>query len=97
MTSVENFMTSVENNLEKNTLSNICERYPEYIRPGTYVRFFSVVFRRHTNFSLEIDYEMYKKRMAPHVEGIIKRALHPTRIKKWLELGYSIEDIENFI
>jgi hypothetical protein len=34
-----------------------------------------------------------KKRLAPYKEGIIAAAWHPRRLERWLDMGYSLEEI----
>jgi hypothetical protein len=36
-----------------------------------------------------------KKRLAPHKESIIAAAWHPRRLERWLDMGYSLEDISS--
>ena len=45
----------------------------------------------------ELDYNALKKRCEIYKEELIQKALHPLRIIKYLESGFSIEDLENHI
>ena len=45
----------------------------------------------------ELDYGGLKKRCEIYKEELIQKALHPLRIIKYLESGFSIEDLENHI
>jgi hypothetical protein len=45
----------------------------------------------------ELDYDALKKRCEIYKKELIQKALHPSRIQKYLEQGISVEDLENFI
>jgi hypothetical protein len=41
----------------------------------------------------ELDYEFLRKRMDIIREELMMKAWHPTRIMKWVESGFDMEDI----
>ena len=45
----------------------------------------------------ELDYNVLKKRCSIYKEELIQVALHPSRIQKYLDLGISFEELDNFI
>ena len=45
----------------------------------------------------ELDYDALKKRCSIYKEELIQIALHPSRIKKYLDQGISFEDLDNYI
>jgi transposase len=45
----------------------------------------------------ELDYEALKKRCSLYKEELFQRALHPSRMIKYLDLGYEIDELENCI
>jgi hypothetical protein len=59
-------------------------------------------FVDYDNFSIyscifEIDYHAIEKRCYIYKEELMQVALHPSRIKKYLELGISVEELDNYI
>ena len=51
-----------------------------------------------TNLAIfELDYTSLKVRCSIYKEELIKKALHPSRIMKYLESGIDLEDIDNII
>lgn len=47
----------------------------------------------HSNDIYKVDYEKMRKNFEPMAEEIIKEALHPKRVCKWIESGYDLEDL----
>jgi len=45
----------------------------------------------------EIDYEALKERCAIYKEELIQKAMHPSRIQKYLDMGISIDELDNCI
>jgi hypothetical protein len=45
----------------------------------------------------ELDYESLKERCAIFKEELIQVALKPSRIQKYLDLGYELDDLDNYI
>jgi hypothetical protein len=45
----------------------------------------------------ELDYDALKKRCEIYKEELIQKALHPSRIKKYLDQGIDFEDLDNYI
>ena len=51
-----------------------------------------------TNPSIfELDYKALKERCSVYKEELMRMALHPSRIEKYMEMGLSIEDLDNYI
>ncbi len=72
----------------------IFEEYPEKIQCYSFLDY--------DNFSInspifEYDYDAIKKRCFIIKEELMQVALHPSRIKKYLEYGISIEELDNYI
>jgi len=45
----------------------------------------------------ELDYNALKKRCSVYKEELIIQALKPSRIERYLDMGISIEDLDNYI
>ena len=45
----------------------------------------------------ELDYERLKQRCAIFKEELIQKVMHPSRIQKYLDAGYEIDDLDNYI
>jgi len=45
----------------------------------------------------EIDYEALKKRCLIYSEELIQKAFHPSRIQKYLDVGISIDELDNYL
>ena len=45
----------------------------------------------------ELDYEALQKRCSIYAEELVQKAMHPSRIQRYLDDGYSIDDINNFL
>jgi hypothetical protein len=45
----------------------------------------------------EIDYEALKKRCLIYSEELIQKVFHPSRIQKYLDMGISIDELDNCI
>ena len=45
----------------------------------------------------EINYEALKKRCLIYSEELIQKAFHPSRIQKYLDMGISIDELDNCI
>ena len=45
----------------------------------------------------EIDYEALKKRCLIYSEELIQKAFHPSRIQKYLDMGISIDELDDCI
>jgi hypothetical protein len=44
-----------------------------------------------------LDYDYLKERCAVFKEELIKYALHPSKIHKYLENGIEMDDLDNYI
>lgn len=72
----------------------ILEKYPEKIA--------CYLFVDYENFSVnlpifEIDYEAIQKKCSIYKEELMEVALHPSRIKKYLEEGMQVKDLDKYI
>ena len=45
----------------------------------------------------ELDYETLKERCLIYSEELIQKAFHPSRIQKYLDMGISIDELDNCI
>jgi len=45
----------------------------------------------------ELDYDALKERCAIYKQELLKNALHPSRIQKYLEDGITIGDLDDYI
>ena len=45
----------------------------------------------------ELNYDYLKERCNLYKEELIKKALHPSRIQKYLDMGFSIDELDNII
>jgi hypothetical protein len=45
----------------------------------------------------ELDYQELKKRCIIYKEELIQKAFHPSRIQKYLDMGISIDDLDNYL
>jgi hypothetical protein len=45
----------------------------------------------------ELDYEALKERCDIYKEELIQKAFHPSRIQKYLDMGISIDELDNYI
>ena len=45
----------------------------------------------------ELNYDYLKERCNLYKEELIQKALHPSRIQKYLDMGFSIDELDNII
>jgi len=45
----------------------------------------------------ELDYESIKNRCLIYKDELMKVALHPSRIEKYLSMGIELEDLEDYL
>jgi len=55
-----------------------------------------ILFRQ-SIFELVVDYESLKARCLIYKEELIQKAMHPSRIQKLLDMGISIEELDDCI
>jgi len=46
---------------------------------------------------MDYDYEIMKTRYAIYKEELIQKTMHPSRIQKLLDMGISIDELDNCI
>jgi len=44
-----------------------------------------------------VHYEALKQRCLIYSEELIQKAMHPSRIQKYLDMGISIDELDNYI
>jgi len=45
----------------------------------------------------ELDYETLKERCLIYNEELIQKTMHPSRIQKYLDMGISIDELDNYL
>jgi len=45
----------------------------------------------------ELDYNALKERCNIYKEELMQKVMHPSRIQKYLNLGYDVDEIDNYI
>jgi hypothetical protein len=48
-------------------------------------------------YIVELDYDALKERCNIYKEELIQRAMHPSRIQKYLDMGIDLEDLDSYI
>jgi hypothetical protein len=66
-------------------VSRLLEKYPKKVKLGDFAG---------SSHIFELDLDALKEHCAIFKEELIQRAMHPSRIHRWLEMGYEIEELD---